>query len=82
MREILLICFTGFLWLAFLMGQLFVVYIIYRSYRVYCYRKKVLNDTRYTVAEREHKFKALPSYDRMVWQLRKFNWDDCFIDSE
>jgi hypothetical protein len=76
MKEILLVCLTGFLLLVVFMAQLFVIYILYRSHKVYSYRKKVSKDTRFTVAERKRRLESLPSYDRMVWQLRRFNWDD------
>jgi|GEM_PF-6984153 len=76
MKEIILNCFTGLLWLACLAGQIFVVYVLYRSHRVYFYRKRVLQDKNFTEAERNRRYRMLPSYNRMVWQLGKFNWDD------
>ncbi len=40
-----------------------------RNFVVYSYRMKAIDDD----LERFHR---LPSYDRMIWQVWKFNWDD------
>lgn len=67
---------TLFLVVLCYIGMIFVIYILYRSQRVFSYRKKVLEDKNITVTERNKRHRMLPSYDKMVWQLGKFNWDD------
>ena len=76
MKEVLLNCYAGFLWIVCFLIQIFVVHIIYRATIVYFYQKRVLRDKSFTVAERRERLSRLPSYDKMVWQLRKFSWDE------
>ncbi len=51
-------------------------YLLIRNELVYRYRIRVLDDSRFDLGGRLVRHERLPSYQTMLWQLLRFNWDD------
>lgn len=74
-----LVCFiTPILFIGFPM-----CYMAYRNKIVYEYRIHWLDeDCGLPFAERHRRYRSLPSYSEMMWQLFTFNWDHCWDETE
>jgi len=61
------------------MGMIiFSVFMAYRNQVVYEYRIRILRLSSFDIEKRLANYDKLPSYDTMLWQLTRFNWDDSF----
>jgi len=54
----------------------FCLFMLYRNHYVYRYRTRVLHESSPILGECLRNHDKLPSYDAMLWQLTKFNWDE------
>ena len=52
------------------------VWIANRSMMVGAYRNRILTDKKYTSEERWKRLRKLPSMERMIFQLFRFDWED------
>lgn len=60
--------------------SLFCMYMLVRNSHVHKVRMAVLKDPSRSTEEILKRESALPSYDRMLWQIFRWNWDD-YLDS-
>ncbi len=51
-------------------------YMFWRNNFVYNYRMRVLHDKNFSVGDCLARFHRLPSYDKMMWQVWKFNYSE------
>ncbi len=59
----------------------FSMFMLIRNNCVARYRKWVLYESSSSVSECLRLYYRLPSYDHMMWQLWRFNWDDYLEES-
>ena len=65
-----------------LLAIVFVGYILFRNQLVYNYLMWVLEDETYETEERVKRFRRLPTYHTMLFQLTKFDWSEYLPDPE
>ena len=57
-------------------GALFCVYMLVRNAHIWRVRNRVMFDKTRPQDENLQRLEKLPSYDKMMWQLLRWNWDD------
>ncbi len=54
----------------------FCFFMLYRNYRVYQFRMEVLGDESRPIEQRLERYRKLPEYNAMLFQLARFDWSD------
>lgn len=61
---------------------LFCFFMLYRNKRVHDIRIDILERSRWNITRTTHvEYDRLPSYDRMMWQIFKWNFEEVFDDN-
>jgi len=55
---------------------------LWRNNLVYNYRISVIRDTRFTDEENIKRYYRLPSYNEMLFQILKLDWEDVLTTTE